>query len=189
MSNQSKSNRRPVKCQFWANLQPILANPCQSMPIWCQSWANRRPILSQSVPIHANRMLILRQSKANPEPLRCQSEANFLFRQYFFNLPIWSNPIPSDPIQSNLVPIGGHISFYKKYVHLSICQCEQILANPCKSDTISANLIQVVRFGANQTPIFRCDTYYPICQSLPIRANPLPIQCKSSANRGPYFLL
>ena len=55
-----------------------------------------------------------------------------------------------------------------------------IRANSCQS-------------GANQGPIFRFDTNSPICQSLPIHANPcqsVPIHvnpCQSGANRGPIF--
>ena len=54
-----------------------------------------------------------------------------------------------------------------------------IHANPCQS-------------CANRGPFFRSDTNLPICQSWPIRANPVPIgqfganqpiQCQSSANR------
>merc|ERR1711978_472175 len=80
----------------------------------------------------------------------------------------------------NPVPIGGQF-----FVLTHIRQ----FANPGQSVPIHANPCQS---GANLGPIFRSDTNLPICQSLPIRANPvpihadpcqsMPIRCQSGAN-------
>ena len=144
MSSQSVANR-PIRCQS-ANF----------LPIWCQS-ANPAPI----DPIFC-------QSGANP----CQSVANCSFRHKFTNMPILANPCQSVPIHANPCQSGANRGpIFPWDTNFSICQSEPIQSNlvpigqsganrPIQCQ--SANLKPIRLQSANPVPISQSGANSPI---------------------------